>query len=84
MTEYILRLIILIPVIGGLAWASLWMWKRLNIGMTGPANGQTAVCIEEVVPLGVGCKLAVVEFSGRQLLISVTKTDIRLIADAHD
>ncbi len=86
MGEYILRLIALIPVVGGLAWGSLWMWKRLQLGMPaqGSANGSRALRIVEVLPLGLGSKLAVVEFQGRELLVSVSKTDVRLIADSHD
>lgn len=87
MGEYILRLIALIPVVGGLAWGSLWMWKKLQMGM--PAHGganpnSRALRVTEVLPLGLGSKLAVVEFHGRELLVSVSKTDVRLIADSHD
>ena len=28
MLEYILRLLILLPIVGGMAWGSLWLWKR--------------------------------------------------------
>jgi len=84
MGEYILRLVALIPVVGGLAWGSLWMWKRLQLGMPGQAAQTKNVRITEVVPLGLGSKLAVVEFAGRELLVSVSKTDVRLIADSHD
>ncbi len=84
MLEYLLRLALLLPLVGGLAWASLWMWKRLQLGMPGQAAQTKNVRITEVVPLGLGSKLAVVEFAGRELLVSVSKTDVRLIADSHD
>lgn len=84
MGEYILRLIVLVPVIGGLAWASLWMWKRLQLGLPAQSGSTSRVRVSEVIPLGVGSKLAVIEFAGRDLLIAVSKTDIRLIADSHD
>jgi flagellar protein FliO/FliZ len=62
------------------------MWKRLQLGMPaqGGTNGSRAVRIVDVLPLGLGSKLAVVEFQGRELLVSVSKTDVRLIADSHD
>ena len=87
MGEYILRLIALVPVVGGLAWGSLWMFKKLQMGM--PAQGganpdSRSLRIVEVLPLGIGNKLAVVEFQGRELLVSVSKSDVRLIADSHD
>lgn len=84
MGEYILRLVVLVPVIGGLAWLSLWMWKRLQIGMTAAPGGPSRVRVTEIIPMGVGAKLAVLEFAGRDLLISVSKSDIRLLADSHD
>lgn len=86
MGEYILRLIALVPVVGGLAWGSLWMWKKLQLGMPaqGGNNTSRSLRIVEVLPLGLGSKLAVVEFQGRELLVSVSKTDVRLIADSHD
>ena len=40
MLEYILRLLILLPIVGGMAWGSLWLWKRVQMG----------------VPLGGGAK----------------------------
>ncbi len=86
MGEYILRLMALIPLVGGLAWGSLWMWKKLQLGMPTQAGTGTsrALRIVEVLPLGLGSKLAVVEFQGRELLVSVSKSDVRLIADSHD
>ena len=84
MGDYILRLVALIPVVGGLAWGSLWLWKRLQLGMPGQPGQTRNVRITEVVPLGLGSKLAVIEFGGRELLVSVSKTDVRLIADSHD
>ena len=87
MGEYILRLIALVPIVGGLAWGSLWMWKKLQLGMpmqAGANSNSRSLRITEVLPLGLGSKLAVVEFQGRELLVSVSKTDVRLIADSHD
>jgi flagellar protein FliO/FliZ len=33
MTTYILKLIFLVPVVGGLAFAALWLWKKVQPGM---------------------------------------------------
>lgn len=82
MGEYILRLLVLVPMIGGLAWGCLWMWKRIQIGLPRADRAESRVRIAEVVPLGVGARLAVVEFAGRELLVAISKADIRLIADS--
>ncbi len=81
MLEYILRLLILIPFVGALAWASLWLWRRTQLGMPSTGNTQRAARMIDVVPLGTSGKLAVVEFGGRELLIAVSRSQISLIAD---
>jgi flagellar protein FliO/FliZ len=81
MFEYILRLLILVPMVGGLAWGSLWLWRRAQMGL--PMQGGTvrAAQMVDVVPLGPGSKLAVVAFGGRELLVAITRTQITLIAE---
>lgn len=84
MFEYILRLLILIPLVGGLAWGSLWLWKRVQLGLPQAAAGERRARLVEVLPMGVGAKLAVVEFAGRELLVSVTRAGTTLVADTRD
>lgn len=82
MLEYFLRLAILLPLIGGLAWGSLWLWKRVQMGMplTGPKQARSVEMVG-VLPLGPGSKLAVVEFAGQQILISVSRNGVTRLAD---
>lgn len=82
MGEYILRLMLLLPMIGGLAWGSLWLWKKLQSGMPlgGPAQHRPANIVG-VLPLGPGTKLAVVDFAGQQILIAVSRQGVTRIAD---
>ena len=83
MFEYILRLLILLPLVGGMAWGSLWLWKRVQMGV--PLVGGTArvraVELIDVLPLGPGSKLAVVEFAGQRILVAVSPNGITRIAD---
>jgi flagellar protein FliO/FliZ len=81
MFEYILRLFILVPMIGGLAWGSLWLWRKTQIGLPMRGGPIRAAQMIDVVPLGAGSKLAVVNFGGRELLIAVSRTQITLIAE---
>ena len=83
MFEYILRLLILLPLIGGLAWGSLWLWKRVQMGvpLVGGNAKARAIQMVDVLPLGPGSKLAVVEFAGQQILIAVSRNGITRIAD---
>lgn len=85
MLEYILRLLILLPIVGGMAWGSLWLWKRVQMGV--PLTGQRPdqpVQMVGVLPLGPGSKLAVVEFAGQRILVAVSRNGItRLADDSH-
>jgi flagellar protein FliO/FliZ len=87
MLDYILRLFILVPMVGGLAWGSLWLWRKAQLGMPTASAQSRAARITDVIPLGTSGKLAVVEFGGRQLLIAVSRAHISLIAEndrSHD
>jgi flagellar protein FliO/FliZ len=83
MLEYILRLFILVPMVGGMAWGSLWLWRRLQMGlpMQGPADKPLKMI--DVVTLGTSGKLAIVEFGDRELVIAVSRTQISLLAERH-
>jgi flagellar protein FliO/FliZ len=83
MAEYILRLFILIPLVGGLAWGSLWLWRRVQLGISVKGATVRPVRMVDVLPLGTSGKLAVVHFGGRDLLIAVSRTQISVLAEAE-
>ncbi len=84
MTEYIIRLIILVPLVGGMAWGSLWLWRKVQLGMPMRAqpNDKPAKMVD-VISMGTSGKLAVVEFGDRELLVAVSRTQISLLAEQH-
>lgn len=87
MLEYFLRLLILLPLVGGLAWGSLWLWKRVQMGVPlvgGGAAKARAVEMVDVLPLGPGSKLAVVEFAGQRILLAVSRNGITRLADNNE
>jgi len=83
MFEYILRLLILLPLVGGMAWGSLWLWKRVQMGvpLVGGTPRARAIEMVDVLPLGPGSKLAVVEFAGQRILVAVSRNGVTRIAD---
>jgi flagellar protein FliO/FliZ len=83
MGEYILRLVILVPLVGGLAWASLWLWKRLQLGLPAMRVQDRSVRLVDAIPLGPGSKLAVVSFDERRLLIAVSRGQVTLLTEAE-
>lgn len=87
MVEYILRLFILVPLVGGMAWGSLWLWRKAQLGMPvipgfslAAKTGRKAQLVD-VVPLGNGSKMVVVEFGDKELLIAVSRNQISLLSE---
>jgi flagellar protein FliO/FliZ len=82
MTEYFLRLLLLVPLVGGLAWGSLWLWKRVQLGLPAHRPADRAAQLVEVLTLGTTGKLAVVKFGGKTLLVAASRQGIALIAES--
>lgn len=80
MTEYILRLLILLPLVAGMAWGALYLWKRLGGGFLPQARARR-LRVVDAVPLGTMGRLALVEFDDRALLLSVSRSGITLLTE---
>lgn len=81
MAWYFVKLLLLLPLVGGMAFAALWLWRKYQPGLLG-AQGDRAIKIVEMLPMGTFGKLAVVEFDGKRLLLSVTRGRIEKVADS--
>ena len=79
---YIIKLLILIPLVGGLAWGSLWLWRRAQQGIGAAGRRERLVTLLDATQLGATAKLAVVEFEGKRLLLAVSRTGVQLISEA--
>jgi flagellar protein FliO/FliZ len=81
MTAYLLRLIVLLPLVAGMAFGALWLWRRVQPGL---ALGQRdrAVKLVDAIPMGATGRLAVVEFAGKRLLLAVSRGRIELLSEA--
>jgi flagellar protein FliO/FliZ len=79
---YIIKLAILIPLVAGLAWGSLWLWRRAQQGIGAAGRRERLVTLLDATPLGATAKLAVVEFEGKRLLLAVSRTGVQLINEA--
>jgi flagellar protein FliO/FliZ len=82
MAEYFLRLLILVPLVGGLAWGSLWLWKRVQLGLPAHRPVDRPAAVVDVLTLGTAGKLAVVEFGGKTLLVAASRHGVSLIAES--
>jgi len=81
MLDYLLRLLLLVPLVGGLAFGSLWLWRKLQPGIA-IGNRQRALKIVDAIPMGATGRLAVVEFANRHILVSVSRGRIEKLAEA--
>jgi flagellar protein FliO/FliZ len=78
MTMYIIKLIVLLPLVCGLMVGCLYAWRKLETRL--PKNQTTRmVQLKETMMLGPGLRLAVIEFEGQKLLVSVTRSGITLV-----
>lgn len=80
MTWYFIKLLVMLPLVGAMAYGALWMWRKYQPGLIG-AQGDRAIKLLEMLPMGSFGKLAVVEFDGKRLLVSVTRGRIEKIAE---
>lgn len=82
MTDYILRLVLLLPVVAGLAIGALWLYRRVQPGMSFGTR-ERHVKLIDAIPMGATGRLAVVEFAGRRLLIAASRGRIELLATSE-
>jgi len=78
---YFLKLIILLPLVGGMAFGCLWLYRKYQPGLLG-GQANRSLKLLEALPMGTFGKLAVVEFEGKKLLLSVTRGQIQKIAES--
>lgn len=78
---YILKLLILLPLIGGMVWGSLKLSQVMQNRMRGP-GGRRSVKIVETMMLSPTIRLAVLEFHGREILVSTSRHGLTRLAEA--
>lgn len=81
MLWYILKLIILLPLIGLAAWGCLKLAQKLQ-ERAGVGTGTKTVRIVETTMLSPTLKLAVIEFHGREILVSASRNGLTRLAEA--
>ncbi|WP_375393549.1 flagellar biosynthetic protein FliO [uncultured Sphingomonas sp.] len=79
--SYVLKLVVLLPLVCGLMVGCLVLWRKFETRMPGkPANRM--VTVRETMMVSTGVKLAVIDFEGRRLLVSVARSGVTLIDKA--
>lgn len=82
MLWYVIKLLILLPLIGLMIWGTLKLAQRMQ-GKFGVAQGGTkAVRIVETTMISPTMRLAVIEFHGREILVSTSRAGLTRLAEA--
>jgi flagellar protein FliO/FliZ len=79
---YVVKLILLLPLIGGMIWGSLKLAQRLQGKFGMPQGGTRAIKIVETTMLSPTMRLAVIEFHGREILVSTSRNGLTRLAEA--
>ncbi|OBX18842.1 flagellar biogenesis protein [Erythrobacter sp. QSSC1-22B] len=79
---YVAKLLILLPLICGMIWGALKLAKRMQGQFGVPAGGEKSVKIVETTMLSPTLRLAVIEFHGREILVSTSRNGLTLLGEA--
>jgi flagellar protein FliO/FliZ len=82
MLIYILKLLILLPLIAGLAWGTLKLAQKMQTRLGAAQGTGKAVRIVETTMLSPTLKLVVIEFHGREILVSASRSGLARLAEA--
>ena len=81
MLWYLAKLVVLLPLIGLLAWGSLRLAKRLE-GRFATGDGTSGLRIVETRMLSPTLRLAVIAFHDREILVATSKQGLVRLAEA--
>ena len=100
MLFYIIKLLIFFPLLIGLIWGSLWLWKKLAAKLPAGGHGLGPVSqllgarpwaaddqqiqIIESRMVGAQSRLLVVTFAGKTLLIGASRAGFSLLASSAE
>jgi flagellar protein FliO/FliZ len=79
---YVIKLIVLLPLIGAAAWGTLKLAQKLQTRMGAAPGASRAVRVIETTMLSPTLKLAVIEFHGREILVSASRAGLTRLAEA--
>lgn len=78
---YLVKLLLMLPLLAGLIYGSLWLTKRLQARQGDPSRTRTTRLVETTM-LAPGVRLVIIEFHGREILVGSTKHGLTRLAEA--
>ena len=82
MVDALIRTMLVLPLVAGLAFASLWAWRRYQLGL-GSGASERSIAVVDSLSLGPANRLVVVEFGDRHILLSVGKQGVATLAESE-
>ncbi len=79
---YIVKLLFLLPLIGLMIWGTLKLAQRMQGTLGSPQGGDKAVRIVETTMLSPTMRLVVINFHGREILVSASRAGLTRLAEA--
>ena len=79
---YVLKMIILLPLVCGLMIGCLYIWRKLESRMPGKPSTRL-IAVKETMMISPGVRLAVLDFEGKRLLVSVGRGGVNLVDKAE-
>lgn len=80
MTAYIIKLVVLLPIMGALIFAALWSYRKYQPALAG-ARKERSIKMLETLSIGNSGKLVLIEFEGKSILLSATRSRIERITE---
>ncbi|QDX27210.1 flagellar biosynthetic protein FliO [Sphingomonas suaedae] len=78
MWSYILKLVVLLPLVCGLLIGCLYLWRKLEARLPGN-QGDRMLKVRETMMVSTGTRIAVLEVEGKRILVSVSRNGVSLI-----
>lgn len=82
MLWYVVKLILVLPLIGAMIWGSLKLLQKMQSRYGAAAGPARSVRIVETTMLSPTLRLAVIEFHGREILVSASRSGLTRLAEA--
>jgi len=83
MGMYILKMLLLLPLLAGMVWGSLWLTRKVQGTIAAGTRRETrAARLVETTMIGPGMRLAVIEFRGREILVGATRQGLVRLAES--
>ena len=79
---YVIKLLVLLPLLAGLIWGSLWLARKAQSGIGTAREGKRKARLLETSILAPGIRMAVIEFHGREILVGATKQGLVRLCEA--